>query len=70
MAAEISRDPSSERAVSTSVLRNRVRSAVIGVSLATDHTTTLARFWSRAINSVNCDCAKCKVSAFSHWMAQ
>jgi hypothetical protein len=42
MAAAISRDPSSDRAVSTSALRNRLRSALGGVSLAVDQTTTPA----------------------------
>jgi hypothetical protein len=30
-----------------------VRSGPTGVSLAADQTTTLARFWSRALKSVN-----------------
>ena len=47
MAAEISREPSSDRAVFTSVLKTRVRSGLTGVSLATDQTTTLARLWPR-----------------------
>ena len=58
------------RARSTSVVRNFRRASPRGVSLATLHRMTDARFLSREIISVSCCSALRSVSGFSQEMVQ